>query len=68
MSQRVVTGCILAAAVIIILCFGGVVVGVAAMLCICFAVHEEYKALSVAGHRPVSWPTWVALEIGRAHV
>ena len=61
MTQRIITGCILSAAVIIILCFGGVAVGLAAMLCICFAVHEEYKALSVAGHRPVAWPTWLAL-------
>lgn len=61
MTQRIITGAILSAAAIIILCFGGVVAGVAAMLCICFAVHEEYRALSVAGHRPVAWPTWLAL-------
>ena len=36
------------------------VMSTAAMLCICFAIYEEFRALAQAGHRPVAWPTWVA--------
>lgn len=69
MTQRIITGAILLVALIVVLCFGGAVVGATAMLCICFAVHEEYRALTVAGHRPVSWPTWcvVALSVPMTH-
>ena len=69
MGQRIVTGAILLLALVVVLCFGGAVVGAVAMLCICFAVHEEYRALTVAGQRPVSWPTWcvVALSVPMTH-
>ncbi len=63
MMQRIITGLILGLAAVVIMFFGGAVVGVAAMLCICFAIYEEYKALRVAGHRPVAWPTWLALVV-----
>lgn len=61
MTQRIVTGSILALAVVVIMFFGGAVVGTVAMVSVCFAVWEEYRALKSAGHRPVSWPTWLAL-------
>lgn len=61
MAQRVTTGVLLAAAAIVLLYFGGAVMSVAAMVCICFCVHEEYHALGLAGHRPISWPTWVGM-------
>lgn len=61
MMQRTITGAVLVVAAAVLLYFGGAVLGVAAMLCICFAVHEEYHALTLAGHRPVSWPTWAAI-------
>lgn len=61
MSQRIVTALILSAVAVALLALGGVVMAVAIMVIICFAVHEEYHALSLAGHRPVSWPTWVGV-------
>ena len=45
----------------ILLYFGGVVMGVGAIVCLCFAMQEEYHALAVAGHRPVAWPTWLGM-------
>ena len=63
MTQRVITAVGLILLAIALMYFGGAVMAVAAMVCICFAVHEEYHALSLAGHRPVSWPTWVGLTV-----
>lgn len=61
MAQRFLTGGILLAMLIVVMYFGGAVLGTAAMICICFAVYEEFNALKIAGHRPVSWPTWVGM-------
>lgn len=61
MAQRITTGVALIALAAVLLYFGGAVMGVAAMVCICFAVHEEYKALAQTEHRPVSWPTWLGM-------
>ena len=61
MRQRVITAIGLIAFVLVLMYFGGAVMGVAAMICLCFAVHEEYHALTLAGHRPVSWPTWLGM-------
>lgn len=63
MAQRVTTGIGLIAILMVLMYFGGAVMGVAAMICICFAVHEEYHALSLAGHRPIAWPTWAGMAI-----
>lgn len=63
MGQRLATGVALSALLIVLIYFGGVVMGVAAIVCLCFAMHEEYHALGVAGHRPVSWPTWLAMAL-----
>lgn len=63
MKQRIITGAMLTAAAILIIFFGGVWVGTAAMIAIILSMYEEYKALSAAGHRPVSWPTWVTAVI-----
>ena len=57
MKQRIITGAVLVALLIVLLYFGGAVMSISAMVCICFAVYEEYHALALAGHRPVSWPT-----------
>ena len=54
MGQRIVTGVALSLLLIVLIYFGGVVMGVGAIVCLCFAMHEEYHALGVAGHRPVS--------------
>ena len=63
MGQRIVTGVALSLLLIVLIYFGGVVMGVGAIVCLCFAMHEEYHALGVAGHRPVSWPTWLAMAL-----
>ena len=63
MTQRIVTGLILIAACAVLLALGGVVLSAAVVIIVCFAVHEEYRALEQAGHRPVSWPTWVGMAL-----
>ena len=61
MTQRIVTALILISVATLLLALGGVVMAAAIVLFICFAVHEEFRALSKAGHRPVSWPTWAGI-------
>ncbi len=61
MRTRIITGTLLTVAVSALIYLGGTWFGVGAVLALTFAVHEEYKALSLAGHRPVAWPTWLAL-------
>ena len=53
----------MAAVAIALLALGGVVLAAAICVIICFAVYEEFGALSKAGHRPVAWPTWVGMVI-----
>ncbi|MBQ8536997.1 MAG: phosphatidate cytidylyltransferase, partial [Clostridia bacterium] len=45
----------------IVLALGGWVLGITVMGAICIALHEEFHALSVSGHRPVQWPTWLGM-------
>ena len=45
----------------LLLYFGRTVFAAGAIVCFIVALSEEYKALTVAGHRPVAWPTWVAM-------
>ncbi len=63
MTQRIVTGVILSAGAVLLIYFGGVVFAIAGVLCFAFALYEEYNALNTAGHRPVAWPTWVAMAV-----
>lgn len=58
-KQRFITGLILVAAAVTLLALGGTWMAATIVLVICFAVYEEFHALSMAGHRPVAWPTWV---------
>lgn len=51
----------MAAVAATLLALGGVVMAAAVVLVICFALYEEFRALSMAGHRPVAWPTWVGV-------
>ena len=62
-KQRVITGAILAAALIVVLAIGGWVASIAIMLCLLLAVHEEHNALRQGGHHPVSWINYAALVI-----
>ena len=61
MTQRIVTGAILILFAILVIFFGGAPMGIASLICVCLALWEEYRALTRAGHRPVSWPTWAGL-------
>lgn len=61
MLQRVITGSLLIIGLALVLYLGGWVFAVVAMAAICVAMQEEFKALAAAGHRPVWWPTFVAM-------
>lgn len=63
MKQRVLTGALLALTALVLLWIGGVVLSVAAAAAICVGIYEEFHALAQAGHRPVSWPTWMGLAL-----
>jgi phosphatidate cytidylyltransferase len=61
MKQRFITGLGLSAFLAINLWAPNWCMAIATLVCISFAVWEEYHALVTAGHRVVSWPTWVAM-------
>ena len=61
MKQRLITGLALIAFLAVNLWLPNWCMALATLTCIGFAVWEEYHALVTAGHRVVSWPTWVAL-------
>ena len=61
MKQRIITAAIMASVAIALLAIGGVVLAAAIVAIICFAVYEEYSALTKAGHHPLSWPTWAGM-------
>ena len=63
MLQRIITGAVLSAVAGTMIYFGQVPFAVAALVCVCFALYEEIKALKAAGHRPIAEPTWVALGV-----
>ena len=61
MKQRIVTGLLLVLLLVGLLCLPGWAFAIAALVCIGFATWEEYHALTLAGHKVVSWPAWVVL-------
>ena len=61
MKQRIITGIGLIAFLAICLWLPNWVMALATLVCIGFAVWEEYHALTIAGHRVISWPTWVLM-------
>ena len=61
MKQRIITGLALVAFLAINLWLPNWCMALATLVCISFAVWEEYHALVTAGHRVVSWPTWIAM-------
>lgn len=61
MTQRLVTGLLLVSLLVVLLWLPGWAFALAAFIATGFSVWEEYHALVTAGHRPVSWPTWIAL-------
>ena len=61
MKKRIITGLILSAVTGVLIYLAGVYFAVVALVCVCFALSEEYKAIRHAGYRPVAEPTWIAL-------
>ena len=61
MKQRLITGLGLTAFLAVCLWAPNWCMALATLICICFAVWEEYHALETAGHRVVSWPTWMIM-------
>ena len=61
MKQRIITGVLLILLLVVLLCLPGWCMALATLICIGFATWEEYHALTIAGHRAVSWPAWVVL-------
>ena len=61
MKQRIITGAGLIIFLAVMLWLPSWCMALATLICISFAVWEEYHALVTAGHRVVSWPTWVAM-------
>ena len=63
MRQRFITGAGLVIFLAVCLWAPNWCMALATLVCVGFAVWEEYHALVTAGHRVVSWPTWVSLGI-----
>ena len=61
MKQRFITGLGLSAFLALCPWAPNWCMALATLICVSFAVWEEYHALETAGHRVVSWPTWVAM-------
>ena len=61
MKQRLITGLALTAFLAINLWAPNWCMALATLICVSFAVWEEYHALVTAGHQVVSWPTWVIM-------
>ncbi len=58
MKQRVITGVALILFLATLLWLPNWCMALATLICIGFAIWEEYHALTLAGHRVVSWPAW----------
>ena len=63
MKQRFITGLLLSAFLAINLWLPNWCMALATLVCICFAIWEEYHALATAGHHVVSWPTWIIVGV-----
>lgn len=63
MAQRITTGLLLTALLILLMYLGGTAISIAAMICICLGVYEEFHVLRYAGHHPVSLPTWIGMAV-----
>ena len=61
MTQRIITGTCLTAALIVTLWAGGLVFSVAYMITICLSMYEVIHVMGEAGHKPVQWPCWLCL-------
>ena len=60
MKTRMITGAILACALVFAIAMGGWVFSVLCILAIGIALHEMIHILKQKGHQVVRWPVWVA--------
>lgn len=63
MIARINTGLALLAVLFMAIYFGGWVFSILWVASVCIAMYEMFRALSLAGHRPITWPSWIALII-----
>lgn len=63
MMTRIITGAGLLVLLFLALWLGGWVFAVLWIAAVLLAIAEEFTALTAAGHRPVAWPTWLALVV-----
>lgn len=61
MKQRIITGVLLILLLVSLLLLPGWGFALAALIAVGMSTWEEYHALTLAGHRVVSWPAWVVL-------
>ena len=61
MKQRIITGALLILLLVSLLLLPGWFMALVTLVFIGFATWEEYQALTLAGHRVVSWPAWIVL-------
>ena len=63
MTQRIITGLVLTAVLAVLMYLGGAAISIAAMVCICLGVYEEFHVLRYAGHKPAALPTWIGMAV-----
>jgi phosphatidate cytidylyltransferase len=63
MAQRIITGVVLLAALVLLLFLGGWVFAAVACLAFLKALHEELRALEMGGHKPLHWVSYASLLI-----
>lgn len=61
MKQRVITGALLILLLVVLLWLPGWFMALTILVAIGLCIWEEYHALSLAGHLPVTWPAWGVL-------
>lgn len=61
MKQRIITGAALILLLVSLLLLPGWCLALVTLVFLGFATWEEYHALTLAGHRVVSWPAWIVL-------
>ena len=61
MKQRIITGAILILMMVVLLWLPGWTMATVTLIGISMATWEEYHALTLAGHRVVTWPAWLML-------
>ncbi len=62
--QRISTGMVLMALLVLVLWAGGWCFAVVVCLCVGVAIYEMHCALSAGGHSTVRWPSFAALVLG----